>query len=90
MSVLLLIDIAAMGAISLAVKFLGHRPERRYKWEPINGDLEQGSSAYPMVLVQIPMYNEKEVKTKKIKAFPFFILNQSRTLASSYMWYLVK
>ncbi|KAF3338636.1 glucomannan 4-beta-mannosyltransferase 9-like protein [Carex littledalei] len=61
MSVVLLIDIASMGAISLTVKFLGHRPERRYKWEPINSDLEQGSSAYPMVLVQIPMYNEKEV-----------------------------
>lgn len=74
MSVVLLIDIVAMGAISLAVKFLGHRPERRYKWEPINGDLEQGSSVYPMVLVQIPMYNEREVK------FPPFILKRRRKI----------
>ncbi|XP_078174622.1 putative glucomannan 4-beta-mannosyltransferase 3 isoform X2 [Carex rostrata] len=68
MSVVLLIDIASMGSISLAVKFLGHRPDKRYKWEPINSDLEQGSSAYPMVLVQIPMYNEKEVYKLSIGA----------------------
>ncbi|KAJ3700569.1 hypothetical protein LUZ61_004274 [Rhynchospora tenuis] len=68
MSVVLLIDIAAMGAVSLAVKFLGRRPERRYKWEPMSGDLEQGSIAYPMVLVQIPMYNEKEVYRLSIGA----------------------
>ncbi|KAJ1696154.1 hypothetical protein LUZ63_004666 [Rhynchospora breviuscula] len=76
MSVLLLIDIAAMGAISLAVKFLRRRPEKRYKWEPmpititISADLEQGSLPYPtpMVLVQIPMYNEKEVYKLSIGA----------------------
>ncbi|KAJ4790116.1 cellulose synthase like [Rhynchospora pubera] len=74
MSVLLLIDIAAMGAISLAVKFLRRRPDKRYKWEPItitiSADLEQASLAYPtpMVLVQIPMYNEKEVYKLSIGA----------------------
>lgn len=34
---------------------------KKYKWEPIKGDLEVKSEAYPMVLVQIPMHNEKEV-----------------------------
>ncbi|KAJ4756844.1 cellulose synthase like [Rhynchospora pubera] len=72
MSVLLLIDIAAMGAISLAVKFLRRRPDKRYKWEPItitiSADLEQASLAFPTVLVQIPMYNEKEVYKLSIGA----------------------
>lgn len=82
MSVVLLIDIASMGAISLAVKFLGHRPDKRYKWEPINSDLEQGSSAYPMVIVQIPMYNEKEVIFYTLFIFFFFFLKKKtfRTL----------
>ncbi|KAJ6690570.1 hypothetical protein OIU85_006790 [Salix viminalis] len=43
---------------------LGHR----YKWEPIKDDIELGNSAYPMVLVQVPMYNEKEVYQLSIGA----------------------
>ncbi|XP_019709887.3 probable glucomannan 4-beta-mannosyltransferase 3 isoform X2 [Elaeis guineensis] len=60
MSVMLLVEVVSMAVCSLAVKLLRRRPEKRYKWEPIKGDLESGNLAYPMVLVQIPMYNEKE------------------------------
>nr|GEV70827.1 glucomannan 4-beta-mannosyltransferase 9-like [Tanacetum cinerariifolium] len=42
--------------------------EKKYKWESIKEDLEMGNSAYPMVLVQIPMYNEKEVYQLSIGA----------------------
>ncbi|KAJ3694951.1 hypothetical protein LUZ60_000328 [Juncus effusus] len=66
MSVMLLIDIVFMAAGSLAVKLLRRRPQNRYKCDPINVDLEQGR--YPMVLVQIPMYNEKEVYRLSIGA----------------------
>lgn len=62
MSVMLLIEAVSMAAVSLAVKILRRRPEKRYRWEPIAGDEEEGSLAYPMVLVQIPMFNEKKVK----------------------------
>ncbi|CAD5194637.1 unnamed protein product [Musa acuminata subsp. malaccensis] len=61
MSVMLVVERVYMAAVIALVKFLGRRPEKRYKWEPIRDDLELGSAAYPMVLVQIPMYNEKEV-----------------------------
>ncbi|XP_018678071.2 glucomannan 4-beta-mannosyltransferase 9 isoform X1 [Musa acuminata AAA Group] len=61
MSVMLVVEKVYMAAVIALVKFLGRRPEKRYKWEPIRDDLELGSAAYPMVLVQIPMYNEKEV-----------------------------
>ncbi|KAE8683232.1 putative mannan synthase 3 [Hibiscus syriacus] len=44
------------------------KPEKRYKWEPMKDDVELGSSAYPMVLIQIPMYNEKEVYQLSIGA----------------------
>ncbi|KAK1412462.1 hypothetical protein QVD17_33736 [Tagetes erecta] len=38
-----------------------------YKWEPFKEDFELGSSVYPLVLVQVPMFNEREV-------YPLFIL----------------
>ena len=50
-----------MVATLLLIKLSGKRPEKRYKWEPIRDDVELGNAAYPMVLVQIPMYNEGEV-----------------------------
>lgn len=50
-----------MSAISLYVKLFQRTPEKRYKWEAMGGDAEKGGLDYPMVLVQIPMYNEKEV-----------------------------
>ncbi|XP_020586731.1 probable mannan synthase 4 isoform X2 [Phalaenopsis equestris] len=68
MSVMLVVDITSMALVSLAVKLLRFRPETRYKWEPIKSDEETGSLAYPMVLVQIPMYNEREVYKLSIGA----------------------
>ena len=69
MSAMLLAEKAYMAAAVLAMRLLGRRPERRYRCEPIrdrdgdDDDLEAGGggAAYPMVLVQIPMYNEREV-----------------------------
>lgn len=61
MSVMLMLEAMYMSAVSLGVKLLHRTPEKRYRWEPIRGDEELGSLAFPMVLVQIPMYNEKEV-----------------------------
>ena len=50
-----------MGIVIVLIKLFGRKPEKRYNWEPIKDDVELGNSAYPMVLVQIPMYNEREV-----------------------------
>ncbi|RWW25126.1 hypothetical protein BHE74_00014350 [Ensete ventricosum] len=61
MSVMLVVEKVYMAVVIVLIKLFGRRPEKRYKWEPMRDDLELGSSAYPMVLVQIPMYNEKEV-----------------------------
>ena len=61
MSLMLFIERVYMGIVILLVKIFGRKPEKRYKWEPIRDDVELGNSAYPMVLVQIPMYNEREV-----------------------------
>uniref|UniRef100_A0A6V7QTJ6 glucomannan 4-beta-mannosyltransferase n=1 Tax=Ananas comosus var. bracteatus TaxID=296719 RepID=A0A6V7QTJ6_ANACO len=68
MSFMLVFEAAYMSAVSLGVKLLRRKPEKRYKWEPIEGDEEKGSLAFPMVLVQIPMYNEKEVYKLSIRA----------------------
>lgn len=51
-----------MAVVITLVKLFGRKPDKRYKWEPLKDDLELGNSAYPMVLVQIPMYNEREVR----------------------------
>ncbi|KAG1334459.1 Glucomannan 4-beta-mannosyltransferase 9 [Cocos nucifera] len=68
MSVMLVMEAVHMSVVSLGVKLLRRKPEKLYKWEPITGDEEVGSQAYPMVLVQIPMYNEREVYKLSIGA----------------------
>jgi hypothetical protein len=64
MLVLLFAEKVYLSVVILVVRLLGRRPERRYRWEPMrdDDDVESGGgAAYPMVLVQIPMYNEREV-----------------------------
>ncbi|XP_058087126.1 glucomannan 4-beta-mannosyltransferase 9-like [Magnolia sinica] len=68
MSVMLFIERVYMGVVIILVKLFCRKPEKRYNWEPIRDDVELGNSAYPMVLVQIPMYNEKEVYQLSIGA----------------------
>ena len=61
MSIMVFIEKLFMGAVSLYVKVFRRKPEKIYKWEALREDVEIGTSVFPMVLVQIPMYNEKEV-----------------------------
>lgn len=61
MSFMLLLEAVFMSTVSVYVKLFRRTPEKRYKWEAMGGDAEKGGLDYPMVLVQIPMYNEKEV-----------------------------
>lgn len=68
MSLMLFVERVYMGFVICLVKIFGRKPEKRYKWEPLKDDLEIGNSNYPMVLVQIPMYNEKEVYQLSIGA----------------------
>ncbi|KAH7547789.1 hypothetical protein JRO89_XS14G0016500 [Xanthoceras sorbifolium] len=68
MSVMLFIERVYMGVVIVILKVFGRKPEKRYKWEPMKDDIELGNSSYPMVLVQIPMYNEKEVYQLSIGA----------------------
>ncbi|KAM0924014.1 hypothetical protein ACQ4PT_005147 [Festuca glaucescens] len=66
MCVILFVEKVYMAVVITAVRLLGRRPERQWRWEPMreDDDPELGSAAYPMVLVQIPMYNEREVRTE--------------------------
>ncbi|XP_078441291.1 glucomannan 4-beta-mannosyltransferase 9-like [Wolffia australiana] len=68
MAVMLVVERVYMCLAIILVKLLGRRPERRYRWEPIREDMELGNAAYPVVLVQIPMYNEREVYRMSIGA----------------------
>ncbi|XP_038989270.1 glucomannan 4-beta-mannosyltransferase 9 [Phoenix dactylifera] len=68
MSLMLFVEKVYMAVVIVILKLFGKCPEKRYKWEPMRDDLELGNSAYPMVLVQIPMYNEKEVYQLSIGA----------------------
>lgn len=68
MSVMMFIERVYMAIVITLVKLFGRKPEKRYKWEPIKDDIELGNSTYPMVLVQIPMYNEKEVHVVILKS----------------------
>uniref|UniRef100_A0A7C9EPZ6 glucomannan 4-beta-mannosyltransferase n=1 Tax=Opuntia streptacantha TaxID=393608 RepID=A0A7C9EPZ6_OPUST len=68
MSVMLFVERVYMGMVIMLVKLFGRKPEKRYKWEALKEDVELGNSNYPMVLVQIPMYNEREVYQLSIGA----------------------
>ncbi|CAA6654139.1 unnamed protein product [Spirodela intermedia] len=48
------------GSVSLLEKILRRRSGRIYPCAPLVEYEELGTAAYPMVIVQIPMYNEKE------------------------------
>ncbi|XP_042053758.1 glucomannan 4-beta-mannosyltransferase 9-like [Salvia splendens] len=68
MSVMLFIERLYMGVVITFVKIFGRKPDKRYKWEALKDDLERGNSAYPIVLIQIPMFNEREVYQLSIGA----------------------
>ncbi|KAK1315086.1 Glucomannan 4-beta-mannosyltransferase 9 [Acorus calamus] len=68
MSVILITEKLFQGTTSLAAKVFRLRPEKRFKWEAIREDVEVGNANFPMVLVQIPMYNEREVYQLSIGA----------------------
>ncbi|VAI78425.1 unnamed protein product [Triticum turgidum subsp. durum] len=69
MCVILFVEKVYMAVVIVAMRLIGRRPERQWRWEPLrDDDPELGNAAYPMVLVQIPMYNEREVYKKSIGA----------------------
>ncbi|XP_023748391.1 glucomannan 4-beta-mannosyltransferase 2 [Lactuca sativa] len=61
MTLMLFIERLYMGVVIILIKLFWKKPEQRYKWQPIDEDTESGNSSFPMVLIQIPMFNEKEV-----------------------------
>uniref|UniRef100_A0A0A9GHP2 CSLA1 n=1 Tax=Arundo donax TaxID=35708 RepID=A0A0A9GHP2_ARUDO len=69
MSVLLFLERLYMAVVIAGVRLLRRRPERRYRCDPIpDDDPELGSATFPVVLVQIPMFNEREVYQLSIGA----------------------
>ncbi|PWA71889.1 nucleotide-diphospho-sugar transferase [Artemisia annua] len=68
MSIMLFIERVYMGFVIVYIKLFTRKIEKRYKWESFKDDIELGNSAYPLVLVQIPMFNEKEVYQLSIGA----------------------
>lgn len=62
MSLMLFMERVYMGIVIILVKLFWKKPEKRYNYELIQDDVELGSSNFPVVLVQIPMYNEREVR----------------------------
>lgn len=80
MTVMIFLEKLFVAAVYFTVKAFGMKPERRYRWSPIvaeasAGEDEEallvgggGSASFPVVLVQIPMYNEREVYKLSIGA----------------------
>ncbi|RDY09571.1 Glucomannan 4-beta-mannosyltransferase 2, partial [Mucuna pruriens] len=62
MSLMLFMERLYMGLVIILVKLFWKKPEQRYNYKPIQDDVELGSSNFPTVLVQIPMFNEREVR----------------------------
>lgn len=61
-SLLVFVESLYMNIVVIYVKLFKRKPEKIYKWEAMQEDMELGNDQnFPMVLVQIPMYNEREV-----------------------------
>ncbi|KAF7818650.1 glucomannan 4-beta-mannosyltransferase 1 [Senna tora] len=67
MSLMLFAERVTMALVILGVKLLRKKKYTQYKLEAIKEDLERNRN-YPVVLIQIPMYNEKEVYKLSIGA----------------------
>lgn len=67
-SLMLFCERVYMSIVIVLVKLFGRKPDKRYKFEPLGDDMESGNSDYPHVLIQIPMFNEKEVYKLSIGA----------------------
>jgi beta-mannan synthase len=83
MSLMLLMERVYMGIVIIFVKLFWKKPEKRYKWEPMQDDIESGNLNFPVVLVQIPMFNEKEVPSS---FSVFFIFSQFVLFLVLYSW----
>lgn len=60
-SLMLFCERVYMSIVIVLVKLFGRKPDKRYNFEPLRDDVESGNSNYPHVLIQIPMFNEREV-----------------------------
>ncbi|KAL0890221.1 hypothetical protein Bca101_014204 [Brassica carinata] len=78
LSIIVFFESFYMNIVILFGKLLRRKPEKLYKWEAMQEDVEAGSENYPMVLVQIPMYNEKEVFQISIAAVCSLLWPSSR------------
>ncbi|XP_045798723.1 glucomannan 4-beta-mannosyltransferase 1 [Trifolium pratense] len=67
MSVMLFLERVGMTAVILVVKVLRKKKYTKYKLDAMKQNIER-NKRYPMVLIQIPMYNEKEVYKLSIGA----------------------
>lgn len=83
MSLMLFMERVYMGIVIILVKLFWKKPDKRYKWEPMQDDLESGNLNFPVVLVQIPMFNEKEVPSS---FSVFFIFSQFVLFLVLYSW----
>ncbi|KAL8496442.1 hypothetical protein ACS0TY_020234 [Phlomoides rotata] len=61
MSFLLFVEWVHVMFLAALAKLFRKKPVKRYKWEQMKDDLENGNVGFPMVLVQVPIYNEIEV-----------------------------
>lgn len=60
MSVMLFLERVCMAAVILIVKVLRKKKYTKYKLDAMKQNIERNEK-YPKVLIQIPMFNEKEV-----------------------------
>ncbi|XP_028776079.1 glucomannan 4-beta-mannosyltransferase 1 [Neltuma alba] len=67
MSIMLFVERVLMALVLLGVKVLRKKKYTKYKLDDLKQDLERNKN-YPMVLIQIPMYNEREVYKLSIGA----------------------
>lgn len=75
MSLMLFMERLYMGIVISLVKMFWKKPDKRYNWEALPDSIDDietgGSNKFPHVLIQIPMFNEREVISFSMLFFSF-------------------
>ena len=78
MSLMLFCERVYMGIVIILVKLFWKKPEKRYNWKALPDSIDDiemgGSNKFPHVLIQIPMFNEREVSLFLIFYLYYFFI----------------
>jgi hypothetical protein len=95
MVVMMFVERLLTAILSFYYRFIAKPPHKRYRWAPVHEPMQPQSTgqdhdseallastghSYPKVLVQVPMYNEREVRRDRIYVTYDIMVNHATSM----------